>query len=90
MIRAFCLPCLRAGIFAFKRLAQSRTRKEAASIKIYTVSEVAKMLKISKNTVYTLIYSGKLKASRITAQRGFRIREEALEEFLKQEEGRVG
>jgi len=54
------------------------------------VSEVAKLLKISKNTVYTLIYEGKLKAIKINSHRGFRIREEALSEFLEQEEGKVG
>jgi len=60
-------------------------------IKVYTVPEVAKILRISKNTAYELVYTGKLKAVRIgDKKKNMRITEEALRKFLeKEEEGRT-
>lgn len=56
-----------------------------SDLKTYTVEQVAKMLKIRKNYVYDLIYSGKLRALRLSERR-FRITESALLDFLRQEE----
>jgi len=58
-------------------------------MRVYTVSEVAKILRVRKNFVYELIYTGRLIAVRLSERR-FRVTEEALQEFMKQEEGRVG
>jgi excisionase family DNA binding protein len=58
------------------------------SVKVYTVPEVARILHVNKGYVYDLIYTGKLKASRLSERR-FRIRDEELSNFLKQEEGWV-
>lgn len=63
-------------------------KKGVLAIQVYTVPEVAKILKISKNQVYTLIYEKRLKAIRLS-KRGFRVSEEALHEFLKKEEWRA-
>ncbi|HHW39667.1 MAG TPA: helix-turn-helix domain-containing protein [Syntrophomonadaceae bacterium] len=58
-------------------------------IKVYTVQEVAKILKVKKDYVYELIYAKKLKAFRLSERR-FRVSEEALREFIRQEEKRAG
>lgn len=63
--------------------------KEPPAIKVYTVPEVAKILKVKKDYVYELIYAKKLKAFRLSERR-FRVSEEALREFIRQEEGRAG
>ena len=55
---------------------------------IYNVSEVAKILGVGKGYIYELIYKGRLKAVRLSERR-FRISEEALQDFIKQEEARV-
>ncbi len=55
-------------------------------MRVYTVSEVAKILRVRKNFVYELIYTGRLNAVRLSERR-FRVTEEALQEFMKQEKG---
>jgi excisionase family DNA binding protein len=55
-------------------------------MRVYTVFEVAKILRVRKNFVYELIYTGRLNAVRLSERR-FRVTEEALQEFMKQEEG---
>lgn len=57
-------------------------------MKCFTVSEVAKSIGVGKGYVYELIYTGRLKAIRLSERR-FRISEESLQDFIKQEEGRV-
>jgi len=54
-------------------------------IKVYTVPEVARMLKISKDTAYMLVYSGQIKTIKVSPKRGLRVPEEALREFLEQD-----
>ena len=46
---------------------------------LYTIAEVAKRLKVNRNTVYELIRKGRLKAVRLGS---LKVREKALEEFL--------
>lgn len=50
-------------------------------IKLYTVSEVAKILRVKKSYIYELIYTGQLKAIRMS-QRRYRIMEEDLVQYL--------
>lgn len=57
--------------------------------KLYTVSEVAKLLKVKKSFIYELVYTGRLKAIKFSERR-IRIAELALIEFIEQEEKRVG
>ena len=49
------------------------------SPKIYTVSEVAEILKVNKNKVYSLINNGYLKAMKLGT---IKITDEGLREFL--------
>lgn len=49
-----------------------------------TINDVAKELKVSKKTVYRMIVNGKLKATRVTGKRMFRVREEDFEQFRKE------
>lgn len=51
---------------------------------VYTVSEVAEILKVNKNYVYDLIRNKKLKALKLNS---YRIRHESLIEFLEQNDG---
>ena len=46
---------------------------------LYTVSEVAKLLKVNKNFVYKIINNGELEAVRIGS---IKVREEALNEYI--------
>ena len=52
---------------------------------VYTAQEVAKLLHSSPNYVYELIRKGKLKAFKL---KSIRILKSALEDFLKQNEGK--
>lgn len=49
--------------------------------RFYTVSEVAKMLRVRKELIYQKIHSGQLNAIKISTCR-LRIPEKSLEEFL--------
>ena len=49
-----------------------------------TVSSAAKKAKTSPRTIYSWIYSGKLRAFRIHSKRGIRIAEPDLDECIKQ------
>ncbi|MEW6447181.1 MAG: helix-turn-helix domain-containing protein [Bacillota bacterium] len=51
-------------------------------MKVYTVAEVMRMLKVRKSYVYELIYTGRLRAAKLSERR-LRITEEALREFLE-------
>ena len=46
---------------------------------LFTIAEVAKRLKVNRNTVYNLIKEGRLKAVKLGS---IKVREKALEEFL--------
>lgn len=51
---------------------------------LYTVKEVAKIIKTNPGYVYKLINSGKLPAIKLGS---YKIRKESLEEFLRNYEG---
>ena len=58
--------------------------REVIRITLYTVPEIAKMLKV-KNYVYELIYTGELKAIRLSERR-FRITENAYNNYICKKE----
>lgn len=49
-------------------------------IKLYTVSEVAKILKVNRTFVYNLIYSGELPSVKIGS---IKVRSETLNKYLE-------
>ena len=49
-------------------------------IRVYTLDEVAEVLKITRRTLYTYVKEGKLKAVKIG--REWRVSEDALQDFL--------
>lgn len=49
--------------------------------KMYTLEEIADMLKVTRRTLYTYVKSGKLKAVKL--ERFWRVSEEALQDFLQ-------
>lgn len=51
---------------------------------LYTVQEVSKLLKVSKNRVYDMIHAGLLPVMKMG---GIKVRESALEAFLQKYEG---
>lgn len=53
----------------------------SSSMRLYTVSDVASILRVKKSYVYDLICQGRLKAFRISERR-IRVPESALEEFI--------
>lgn len=56
----------------------------ASTEMLYTVAEVADILKCGRNYVYKLIYTGQLKCLKLG---NFKIRRSTLEAFLEQYEG---
>jgi len=44
------------------------------------------MLRVSKNTVYEYIYTGRLRAIKMNKSKGFKISEQAILDFIKTEE----
>lgn len=52
-------------------------------MKLLTIQEIAKRLKISERTIYRYIKSGKLKVIRISKGHIVRIAEKDLNDFLK-------
>lgn len=53
-------------------------------MQLYTVPEVAKILRVKKGYVYELIYTKRLRAIKMSERR-IRIPEESLRNFLEQE-----
>lgn len=53
-------------------------------MQLYTVPEVAKILRVKKGYVYELIYTKRLQAIRMSERR-IRVSEESLKTFLRQE-----
>lgn len=49
-------------------------------IKVYTITEVADILKVTKRTIYNYIEAGQLKATKVG--REWRIRHEDIQAFL--------
>ncbi|HKI30860.1 MAG TPA: helix-turn-helix domain-containing protein [Gemmataceae bacterium] len=59
---------------------------------LYTVAEVAEILRVSDSQVYAFINAGKLRCYRLTTKKhgGIRVSDAQLEEFLRDmESGRV-
>ena len=54
---------------------------DGADDRFLTVAEVAARMRVSKMTVYRLVHSGELEAVRVG--RSFRVRDEAVQEFLR-------
>jgi excisionase family DNA binding protein len=52
-------------------------------MKLYTVDEVAQLLKLSKRTVYSYIQFGYLRAIQVGEKKALRIPDDALREFLE-------
>ena len=53
----------------------------AKEIKVYTLDEIADILKVTRRTLYTYVKTGKLDAVKIG--RYWRVREDALNKFLE-------
>jgi excisionase family DNA binding protein len=54
---------------------------DVAEVKFLTVAEVARMMRVSKMTVYRLVHSGELPAVRVG--RSFRVPEGDVDEYLR-------
>lgn len=62
-------------------------KKEVVAIdnlQFYTVPEVAKILRVKKSFVYELVYTGRLKAIKLSERR-LRIPDKAVSEFIEKE-----
>jgi excisionase family DNA binding protein len=54
-------------------------------MKLFTINEVAKILRVHRNTVMKLIYDGELKHSKVGGQ--YRISENQINDYLEKNEG---
>jgi excisionase family DNA binding protein len=59
--------------------------KKAHKMKLFTINEVAQILRVHRNTVMKLIYDGDLKHSKVGGQ--YRISEDQINDYLKENEG---
>jgi excisionase family DNA binding protein len=57
------------------------TETPLSDVRFLTVAEVASIMRVSKMTVYRLVHSGELEAIRVG--RSFRVREQAVDEYLR-------
>lgn len=53
----------------------------AENLKLYTLQEVADVLRVSRQTIYNYVTAKRLKASKIGKE--YRVTEEDLQDFLK-------
>ena len=53
--------------------------------KLYTLQEVADFLKVTRQTIYNYVTSGKLKASKLAGGKEYRVKESDLKELLQKE-----
>ena len=58
------------------------TKPALSEVRFLTVAEVAKVMRVSKMTVYRLVHSGELPAVRVG--RSFRVPEYAVNDYLEQ------
>ena len=58
------------------------TKPALSEVRFLTVAEVAKVMRVSKMTVYRLVHSGELTAVRVG--RSFRVPETAVNAYLEQ------
>lgn len=57
------------------------TERPFGDVSFLTVAEVAKIMRVSKMTVYRMVHSGELPAVRVG--RSFRVPESAVEDYLR-------
>lgn len=60
----------------------SRSGTPLASVRFLTVAEVARLMRVSKMTVYRLVHAGELTAVRVG--RSFRVPESAVHAYLSE------
>ena len=60
------------------------TETTAPGIRVYTLKEVAETLKVSRQSVYNWVTSGRLRAYKLAGYREFRVLEEDLIQFIKE------
>jgi putative molybdopterin biosynthesis protein len=53
----------------------------ASEIKVYTLQEVANIIRVSRQTIYNYVTAGRLKATKYGKE--YRVTEEDLQEFIK-------
>ena len=51
--------------WCYRTLAREQEQREMAELKLYTLREVEKILKVTQRTLYTYIQNGQLKATKI-------------------------
>jgi excisionase family DNA binding protein len=62
--------------------------RNLSEVKFLTVAEVARVMRVSKMTVYRLVHSGELPAVRFG--RSFRVPEDVVNEYLRKSFFRAG
>ena len=50
--------------------------------RLYTLKEVAEILKVSRQTIYNYVTAKRLKATKLAGQREYRVTAEDLQEFI--------
>jgi len=55
----------KSNAWCYRTLAREQEQREMEEMKLYTLKEVEKILKVTQRTLYTYIQNGQLKATKI-------------------------
>ena len=68
--------------WCYRTLAREQEQREMEEMKLYTLKEVEKILKVTQRTLYTYIQNGQLKATKIGKY--WRVKHADMEQLIDQ------
>ena len=68
--------------WCYRTLAREQEQREMEEVKLYTLKEVEKILKVTQRTLYTYIQNGQLKATKIGKY--WRVKHADMEQLIDQ------
>ena len=70
----------KSNAWCYRTLAREQEQREMEEMKLYTLKEVEKILKVTQRTLYTYIQNGQLKATKIGKY--WRVKHAGLMDFV--------
>ena len=72
----------KSNAWCYRTLAREQEQREMEEVKLYTLKEVEKILKVTQRTLYTYIQNGQLKATKIGKY--WRVKHADMEQLIDQ------
>ena len=72
----------KSNAWCYRTLAREQEQREMEEMKLYTLKEVEKILKVTQRTLYTYIQNGQLKATKIGKY--WRVKHADMEQLIDQ------